>query len=336
MAKPWTKKAHEKKALKTAKKNSSKVDTPGKVEPKTTIDAFVGSIRKLLRQLDGAHIVLIIDLKRNKIVFGPFPSGGIDEPLDNIFEEYTYNGKLVSLEGAALLKFIYKDLQTFFGRLFFGMNGLMMRDLLVVKTGLRPIRNWDFIDEQLNPYGNKSLEDYFGSSNNWDQLIFISQSSKAHKALRRVFYKISPDFVNSKTAIDAEIKEVKDYSIDRIKDVYCYGNNSIRFYLDPIYNKKCRIADWVDILDKSHLDDKGNFVTSRCFENYGFDEKECRRLLYLNSPLNLEEVENYLIKYLKDNPKPDYTVHNYRAGEVYYDHTVIESAFIEYLRSQLN
>lgn len=327
MAKPWTKKAHEKKALKERKEDQHVVEE--QQVPEFPVDEFVGSLKNLLKALDKENEnVLVIDLKRNKVVYGTFPSEGIGKI---VFDVYNYNGKLASLEGAELLRYIFKYTKSTFQRQFLGMDGSSKNGFIEIKAGNVPIRYWDYLDLKINPYGNKRLEDRFGYSNNRDQIILISTTAKTRSILRKIFEKISP-YANSKTALDAEVLDnCEDYLISRIYSVSFSGKDRIYLKEDPKFLTKRRIEDELDLLDKRLLDDEACFVGSGFLEGCGFPKEDINRLC--NKPVNLEEAQNFISNYFAKNPKPDYM--ESKRGDWYYDHNLIVTAFAEYLKSTL-
>lgn len=326
MAKPWTKKAHEKKALKERKEDQPVVEE--KQVPEFPVDEFVGSLKNLLKALDKENEnVLVIDLKRNKVVYGTFPSEGIGKI---VFDVYNYNGNLASLEGASLLSYIFKYTKSFFGRQFIGMNGNSKKGFIEIKAGNEPIRHWDYLDLKINPYGNKRLEDYFGL-NNRDQIILISTNAKTRKILRKIFEKISP-YTNSRTALDAEVLDnCEDYLINRICSLSFFGKDRIYLKKDPKFVNKRRIEDELDLLDKDLLDDESRFVSTGFLNRCGFSKEEANRLC--NKPVNLKEAYNFMSNYLARNSKPDYM--ESKRGDWYYDYNLIITAFTEYLKSTL-
>ncbi len=328
MAKPWTKKAHEKKALREKKKVQPTIE--GKQVPGFPVNEFVGSLKNLLRVLNKENEnVLVVDLKRSKVVYGTFPSEGIGKI---VFDVYNYNGDLSSLEGAKLLSYIFKYTKSFFSRQFIGMNAYSKKGFIEIKAGNTPIRLWDFLDLEINPYGTKRLEDCLGDSNNRDQIILISTDTKTRKILRKVFEKISP-YANPRTALDAKVLDnCEDYILNRLHSLSYSGKDHIYLKEDPRFANKLRIEDELDLLDKRLLDDKARFVTHSFLKNCGFSTEEANRLC--SRPVNLKKAYDYMSNYLTKNPEPDYTA--YKRGDWYYDYNLIVTAFIEYLRSQLN
>lgn len=327
MAKPWTKKAHEKKALKEKKKDRTIVKETQ--VPGFSVDEFVGSLKNLLKALDKENEnVLVIDLKRNKVVYGTFPSEGIGKI---VFDVYNYNGNLASLEGAELLRYIFKYTKSTFQRQFLGMDGSSKNGFIEIKAGNVPIRYWEYLDLKINPYGNKRLKDRFGYSNNRDQIILISTTAKTRSILRKIFEKISP-YANSKTALDAEaLDNCEDYLISRIYSVSFSGKDRIYLKEDPKFLNKRRIEDELDLIDKEFLDDEARFATTCFLERCGFTNVEVNRLC--NKPINLKEAHDYISNYLANNSKPDYT--ELKDSDYYYDYNLIVTAFIEYLKSTL-
>lgn len=327
MAKPWTKKAHEKKALK-----EGKGDQPTAKEeqvPEFPVDEFAGSLKNILKALNKENEnVLVIDLKKSKVVYGTFPSEGIGKI---VFDVYNYNGNLASLEGAGLLRYIFRYTKSFFGRQFIGMNAYPKKGFIGIKAGNTPIRKWDFLDLEINPYGNKRLEDQFGDSNNKDQIILISTNAKTRKILRKVFEKISP-YANSRTALDAEVLDnCGDYIINRIDSLSFSGKEYIYLKKDPKFANKLRIEDELDLLDKKLLDDKARFVTTSFLKEYGFFTEEANRLCH--TPLNFKEAHNYMVNYLAKNSRSEWMKSKY--GDWYYDYDLLLAAFIHYLKDQL-
>lgn len=327
MTKPWTKKAHEKKAIKEKKKDRPVVKE--KQVPELPVDEFAGSLKKLLKALGKENEnVLVIDLKRNKVVYGTFS----DPSMGTVFDVYNYNGNLASFEGAELLRYIFKYTKSFFGKLFVGMNGDPKTGFIEIKAGNKPIRRWDCLeDPKLNPYNNKFLEDCFGDLNNRDQIILISTTTKTRKILRKIFEKISP-YSNSRTALDAEVLEAsKDYLLDRLYNLSYFGKENIYLKKDSRFVSKCRIEDKIDLIDKELLDDEARFATTRFLEHCGFTEEKVNRLC--SKPINLKEAQDYMSNYLANNPKPSYT--ELKDSDCYYDYNLIVTAFIEYLKSTL-
>ena len=326
MAKPWTKKAHEKKAVKEKRKDRPVVKE--KQVPELLVDEFARSLKRLLKALGKENEnVLVIDLKRSKVVYGTFPDESIGKTL---FDVYNYNGNLASTEGAELLRYIFKYTKSFFGKLFVGMNSDPKTGFIEIKAGNKVIRNWEILgDLKLNPY--KFLEDIFGNLNNRDQIILISTTTKTRKILRKIFEKISP-YGNSKTALDAEaLDNCEDYLLDRLYDLSYFGKEDIYLKKNPKFVNKCRIEDKLDLIDKEFLDDEARFATTRFLERCGFTNVEVNRLC--NKPINLKEAHDYISNYLANNPKPDYT--ELKDGDYYYDYNLIVTAFIEYLKSTL-
>lgn len=328
MAKPWTKKAHEKKALKEGRGDQPTVKE--KQLPEFPVDEFVGNLKNLLRSLDKENEnVLVIDLKRSKVVYGTFPS---EDTGKIVFDVYNYNGNLASLEGAELLSYIFKYTKPFFIRHFAGMNGYSKKGFIEIKAGNTPIRKWDFLDLEINPYGTKRLEDRFGDSNNRDQIILISTDTKTRKILRKVFEKISP-YSDSRTALDAEVLDnCEDYILNRIYSLSYFGkDNHIYLKKNPKFVNKRRIGDELDLIDKELLNDEGRFITSSFLESCGFSTREknmlCRR------PVNLAEACSYMLNYLAKNSKPEYM--ESKNGDWYYDYNLIVTAFVEYLKDQV-
>ena len=330
MTKPWTKKAHEKKALKEKKKDRTIVKETQ--VPEFSVDEFVGSLKNLLKALDKENEnVLVIDLKRSKVVYGTFPSKDIGK---TVFDVYNYNGNLASTEGAELLRYIFKYTKFFFGKLFAGMNSDPKTGFIEIKAGNKVIRRWECLEDlKLNPYGgaNKYLEDIFGNLNNRDQIILISTTTKTRKILRKIFEKISP-YSDSRTALDAKvIDNCEDYLLDRFYSLSYFGKENIYLKENPRFVKKCRIEDKLDLIDKEFLDDEGRFATTCFLERGGFTNVEVNRLC--NKPINLKEAHDYILNYLANNPKPDYT--ELKSGDYYYDYNLIVTVFIEYLKSTL-
>lgn len=327
MAKPWTKKAHEKKALKEGRGGQPTVKE--KQLPEFPVDEFVGNLKNLLRALDKENEnVLVIDLKRSKVVYGTFPS---EDTGKIVFDVYNYNGNLASLEGAELLSYIFKYTKPFFIRHFAGMNGYSKKGFIEIKAGNTPIRKWDFLDLEINPYGTKRLEDRFGDSNNRDQIILISTDTKTRKILRKVFEKISP-YADSRTALDAEVLDnCEDYIINRIDSLSFSGKEHIYLKEDPKFANKLRIEDELDLLDKRLLDDEARFVTTRFLKEYGFFTEEANRLC--NMPVNLKEAHDYMSNYLAKNSRPEWM--KSKNGDWYYDYDLLIAAFIHYLKDQL-
>ena len=105
MAKPWTKKAHEKKALKEKKK-----DRPVVKEKQVSglpVDEFVGSLKKLLKALGKENEnVLVIDLKRNKVVYGTFPDASTDTVLSAFLGAYLISFAMISASNYFYLDFL--------------------------------------------------------------------------------------------------------------------------------------------------------------------------------------------------------------------------------------
>lgn len=328
MTKPWTKKAHEKKALKEKKKDRTIVKETQ--VPGFSVDEFVGSLKKLLKALGKENEnVLVIDLKRNKVVYGTFPDASTDTVF---FDVYNYNGNLASLEGAELLRYIFKYTKFFFGKLFAGMNSDPKTGFIEIKAGNKPIRHWDCLEDlKLNPYSNKFLEDIFGNLNNRDQIILISTTTKTRKILRKIFEKISP-YGNSGTALDAEaLDNCEDYLLDRLYDLSYFGKEDIYLKKNPKFVNKCRIEDELNLIDKGLLDDEARFATTRFPERCGFSKEEVNRLC--SKPINLKEAQDYMSNYLANSPKPGYT--ELKDSDCYYDYNLIVTAFIEYLKSTL-
>lgn len=327
MTKPWTKKAHEKKALKEGR--GDQPTAKEKQLPEFPVDEFVGNLKNLLRALDKENEnVLVIDLKRSKVVYGTFPS---EDTGKIVFDVYNYNGNLSSLEGAELLSYIFKYTKPFFIRHFAGMNGYSKKGFIEIKAGNTPIRKWDFLDLEINPYGIKRLEDRFGDSNNRDQIILISTDTKTRKILRKVFEKISP-YTNSRTALDAEVLDnCKDYLISRLYSLSFFGEDHIYLKRDPKFVNKRRIEDELDLIDKEFLDDKARFVTTSFLERCGFSMEKINRLC--NNPINLKEAYDCMSNYLTKNSKPGYM--ESKRGDWYYDYNLIVTAFVEYLKSTL-
>lgn len=328
MAKPWTKKAHEKKAIKEKRK-----DQPTAKEeqvPEFPVDEFAGSLKNILKALNKENEnVLVIDLKKSKVVYGTFPSEGIGKI---VFDVYNYNGNLASLEGAELLRYIFKYTKSFFGRQFIGMNAYPKKGFIEIKAGNTPIRQWGFLDLEINPYGTKRLEDQFGDSNNRDQIILISTNAKTRKILRKVFEKISP-YADSRTALDAEVLgNCGNYVINRLYSLSFFGKDS-HIYLkeDPKFANKLRIEDELDLLDKKLLDDKGYFITTGFLRDYGFFTEEANVLC--NRPVNLKEAYNYMSNYLVKNSRSEWMTS--KNGDWYYDYDLLIAAFIHYLKDQL-
>ena len=329
MTKPWTKKAHEKKALKEKKKDRTIVKKTQ--VPEFSVDEFVGSLKNLLKALGKENEnVLVIDLKRSKVVYGTFPSENIDK---TVFDVYNYNGNLASLEGAELLRYIFRYTKSFFGKLFVGMNSDPKTGFIEIKAGNKVIRRWEGLEDlKLNPYGaNKYLEDIFGDLNNRDQIILISTTTKTRKILRKIFEKISP-YSDSRTALDAKVVDnCEDYLLDRFYSLSYFGKENIYLKENPRFVKKCRIEDKLDLIDKEFLGDEARFATTCFLERCGFTNAEMSRLC--NKPINLKEAHDYILNYLANNPKPDYT--ELKGGDYYYDYNLIVTAFIEYLKSTL-
>lgn len=323
MAKSWTKKAHEKKALKEKKKDRTIVKETQ--VPGFSVDEFVGSLKNLLKDLGKENEnVLVIDLKRSKVVYGTFT---IDYIGKIVFDVYNYNGNLASLEGAELLRYIFKYTKFFFGKLFVGMNSDPKTGFIEIKAGNKPIRHWD----RLEDYSNKYLEDIFGDLNNRDQIILISTTTETRRILRKIFEKISP-YENSGTALDAEaLDNCEDYLLDRLYSLSYFGKEDIYLKKDPRFVNKCRVGDELDLIAKEFLDDEARFVTTRFPERCGFSKEEVNRLC--SKPINLKEAQDYISNYLANNPKPDYT--ELKDGDWYYDYSLIVTAFIEYLKSTL-
>lgn len=328
MAKPWTKKAHEKKALKEKKKDRTIVKETQ--VPGFSVDEFVGSLKNLLKVLDKENEnVLVIDLKRSKVVYGTFPSEGIGKI---VFDVYNYNGNLASLEGAELLRYIFKYTKSFFGKLFAGMNSDPKTGFIEIKAGNKVIRNRGCLEDKLNPYGaNKHLVDIFGNLNNRDQIILISTTTKTRKILRKIFEKISP-YSDSRTALDAKVVDnCEDYLLNRLYDLSYFGKEDIYLKKNPKFVNKCRIEDKLDLIDKEFLDDESRFATTYFLERCGFTNVEVSRLC--NKPINLKEAQDYMSNYLANNSKPGYT--EFKDSDCYYDYNLIVTAFIEYLKSTL-
>lgn len=327
MTKPWTKKAHEKKAIKEKKKDRPVVKE--KQVPELLVDEFVGSLKNLLKALDKKNEnVLVIDLKRSKVVYGTFS----DSSMGTAFDVYNYNGSLASLEGAELLRYIFKYTKSFFGKLFVGMNGDPKTGFIEITAGNKPIRHWDLLEDlKLNPYNNKFLEDCFGNLNNRDQIILISTTTKTRKILRKIFEKISP-YSDSRTALDAKVVDnCEDYLLDRLYSLSYFGKENIYLKENPKFVNKCRIEDKLDLIDKEFLDDEARFATTRFLERCGFTNVEVNRLC--NKPINLKEAQDYISNYLANNPKPSYT--ELKDSDCYYDYNLIVTVFIEYLKSTL-
>lgn len=327
MAKPWTKKAHEKKAIK--EKRKSRLIPKEEQVPEFPVDEFAGSLKNILKALNKENEnVLVIDLKKSKVVYGTFPSEGIGKI---VFDVYNYNGNLASLEGAGLLRYIFKYTKSFFGRQFIGMNAYPKKGFIEIKAGNTPIRKWDFLDLEINPYGNKRLEDQFGDSNNRDQIILISTNAKTRKILRKVFEKISP-YANSRTALDAEVLDnCGDYIINRIDSLSFSGKEHIYLKKDPKFANKLRIEDELDLLDKKLLDDEARFVTTSFLRDYGFFTEEANRLCH--TPVNFKEAHNYMSNYLAKNSRSEWM--KAKNGDWYYDYDLLIAAFIHYLKDQL-
>lgn len=329
MAKPWTKKAHEKKALKEKKKDRTIVRETQ--VPEFPVDEFAGSLKNILKALNKENEnVLVIDLKRSKVVYGTFPGENIGK---TVFDVYNYNGNLASLEGAELLRYIFKYTKSFFGKLFVGMHSDPKTGFIEIKAGNKVIRHWEGLEDlKLNPYGaNKYLEDIFGNLNNRDQIILISTTTKTRKILRKIFEKISP-YSDSRTALDAKVVDnCEDYLLDRFYSLSYFGKENIYLKENPRFVKKCRIEDKLDLIDKDFLDDEARFATTCFLERCGFTNVEVNRLC--NKPINLKEAHDYILNYLANNPKPDYT--ELKSGSYYYDYDLIVTAFIEYLKSTL-
>lgn len=328
MVKPWTKKAHEKKVIKEKKKDRPVVKE--KQVPELPVDEFVGSLKNLLKALGKENEnVLVIDLKRSKVVYGTFPSEAIDK---TVFDVYNYNGNLVSLEGAELLRYIFKYTKSFFGKLFVGMNGDPKTGFIEIKAGNKPIRHWDLLEDlKLNPYSNKYLEDVFGNLNNRDQIILISTTTKTRKILRKIFEKISP-YSDSRTALDAKvIDNCEDYLLNRLYSLSYFGKENIYLKKNPRFATKCKIEDKLDLIDKEFLDNESRFATTCFLERCGFSKEDVNRLC--SKPINLKEAHDYMSNYLANNPKPGYT--ELKDGDCYYDYNQIVTAFIEYLKSTL-
>ena len=326
MTKSWTKKAHEKKALKEKKKDRTIVKKTQ--VPEFSVDEFVGSLKNLLKALDKENEnVLVIDLKRSKVVYGTFPSENIGKI---VFDVYNYNGNLASLEGAELLRYIFKYTKSFFGKLFAGMNSDPKTGFIEIKAGNKPIRHWEAL--KLNPYGNnKYLEDCFGDLNNRDQIILISTTTKTRKLLRKIFEKISP-YGNSGTALDAEaLDNCEDYLLGRLYDLSYFGKEDIYLKKNPKFVNKCRIEDELNLIDKGLLDDEARFATTQFPERCGFSKEEVNRLC--SKPINLKEAQDYMSNYLANSPKPGYT--ELKDSDCYYDYNLIVTAFMEYLKSTL-
>lgn len=327
MTKPWTKKAHEKKAIKEKKKDRPVVKE--KQVPELLVDEFAGSLKRLLKALGKENEnVLVIDLKRSKVVYGTFS----DPSMGTVFDVYNYNGNLASLEGAELLRYIFKYTKSFFGKLFAGMNSDPKTSLIEIKAGNKPIRHWDCLEDlKLKPYSNKFLEDIFGNLNNRDQIILISTTTKTRKILRKIFEKISP-YSDSRTALDAKVVDnCEDYLLARLYSLSYFGKENIYLKKNPKFVNKCRIEDKLDLIDKEFLDDEARFATTRFLERCGFTNVEVNRLC--NKPINLKEAHDYISNYLANNPKPGYT--ELKDGDYYYDYNLIVTAFIEYLKSTL-
>lgn len=328
MTKPWTKKAHEKKALKEKKKDRTIVKETQ--VPGFSVDEFVGSLKNLLKVLGKENEnVLVIDLKRSKVVYGTFPSEGIGKI---VFDVYNYNGNLASLEGAELLRYIFKYTKSFFGKLFVGMNSDPKTGFIEIKAGNKPIRHWGCLEDlKLKPYSTKFLEDIFGNLNNRDQIILISTTTKTRKILRKIFEKISP-YRNSGTALDAEaLDNCEDYLLNRLYDLSYFGKEDIYLKKNPKFVNKCRIEDKLDLIDKEFLDDEARFATTYFLERCGFTNVEMNRLC--SKPINLKEAQDYMSNYLANSPKPGYT--ELKDSDCYYDYNLIVTAFIEYLKSTL-
>lgn len=326
MTKPWTKKAHEKKAVKEKRKDQPTVKE--EQVPEFPVDEFAGSLKNILKVLNKENEnVLVIDLKRSKVVYGTFPDESIGKTL---FDVYIYNGNLASTEGAELLRYIFKYTKSFFGKLFVGMNSDPKTGFIEIKAGNKVIRNWGILgDLKLNPY--KFLEDIFGNLNNRDQIILISTTTKTRKILRKIFEKISP-YSDSKTALDAKVVDnCEDYLLGRLYSLSYFGKENIYLKENPKFVNKCRIEDRLDLIDKEFLDDEARFATTRFLERCGFTNVEVNRLC--NKPINLKEAHDYISNYLANNPKPGYT--ELKDGDYYYDYNLIVTAFIEYLKSTL-
>lgn len=326
MTKPWTKKAHEKKAVKEKRKDQPTVKE--EQVPEFPVDEFAGSLKNILKVLNKENEnVLVIDLKRSKVVYGTFPDESIGKTL---FDVYIYNGNLASTEGAELLRYIFKYTKSFFGKLFVGMNSDPKTGFIEIKAGNKVIRNWGILgDLKLNPY--KFLEDIFGNLNNRDQIILISTTTKTRKILRKIFEKISP-YSDSRTALDAKVVDnCEDYLLGRLYSLSYFGKENIYLKENPKFVNKCRIEDRLDLIDKEFLDDEARFATTRFLERCGFTNVEVNRLC--NKPINLKEAHDYISNYLANNPKPGYT--ELKDGDYYYDYNLIVTAFIEYLKSTL-
>lgn len=322
MAKPWTKKAHKKELKRKTKREA--LQKSKKEVCELTVAEFTENLEKLLGSVNPFGKALVIDLKRNKIVYGP------SHKYKYLFKELTYNGKLASLEGAALLKFIYKYTHSFLGRLFEGMNGPQKKGFVVVKAGLKVIRNWSFFvnDENTNSFScsNKRLEDSFGFTNNQDQIILISTDVKTDKILEKVFEKISPEY-GSTTAMDAKSETIENYSIDRISEVS--GDDSIHLCKDSSVAAMWRVEDFLDTFDKLHLTETGEFVTLEFFIKNSFSEKDAR--LLAKHPVNLEEAAKFIYgKFLREKPK----YQSCKDGEIYFDCNLINTALVEYFDSK--
>lgn len=318
MAKPWTKKAHERVVKRKTKRKV--LQKSEKADCDIIVAEFTGNLKNLLKSVNPFGKALVVDLKRNKIVYGPC------HKFKYLFKEFTYNGELASLEGAALLKFIYKYTHSFFGRLFEGMNGSQKKGFVVVKAGLKVIRNWGFFinDENINQLGCKRLEDSFGFTNNRDQIILISTDDKTDKILEKVFEKISPQH-GSTTAIDAKEEIVENYSIDRISEIS--GNDLIRLCKDSSFTAMWRVEDFLDAFDKTHLTETGEFVTLHFLINNGFSEKDARKVS--KYPVNLEKAAKFIYgKFLREKPKPEYQSH--KNGEIYFDIDLLNTTLVEY------
>lgn len=328
MAKSWTKKAHEKKALKEKKKDRPVVKE--KQVPGLPVDEFVGSLKRLLKALGKENEnVLVIDLKRSKVVYGTFPDASTGTVF---FDVYNYNGNLASFEGAELLRYIFKYTKLFFGKLFTGMNSDPKTGFIEIKAGNKPIRHWDCLEDlKLKPYSTKFLEDIFGNLNNRDQIILISTTTKTRKILRKIFEKISP-YGNSGTALDAEVLDnCEDYLLNRLYDLSYFGKEDIYLKKNPKFVNKCRIEDELDLIDKELLNDEARFATTRLLERCGFSEEKVNRLC--SKPINLKEAQDYMSNYLANNPKPGYT--ELKDSDCYYDYNLIVTVFIKYLKSTL-
>lgn len=322
MTKPWTKKAHERELKRKTKREA--LQKSKKEVCERTVDEFTGNLEKLLGSINPFGRALVIDLKRNKIVYGT------SHKYKYLFKKLTYNGKLASLEGAALLKFIYKYTHSFFGRLFEGMNRPQKKGFVVVKAGLNVIRNWSFFinDENTNPFNcnNKRLEDSFGFTNNQDQIILISTDVKTDKILEKVFEKISPEYKLT-TAMDAKVETVENYSIDRISEIS--GNDSIHLCKDSKVAAMWRVEDFLDAFDKMHLTETGEFVTLEFFIKNGFSEKDAS--LLAKHPVNLEEAAKFIYgKFLREKPK----YQSCKNGEIYFDCNLTNTALVEYFDSK--